>query len=186
VYKRQGYGAYETADGRWIYLLMLSDGNWRQFCEAMSLTDRIDSELRSVAERRTRSHYIEELVSQTIRAHSYEESAERLRGVGFGFDEVRPPAEVLDHPQARYVGKLSNVRFNGRDYAVPNLPILIGSVRSENGGSPPNLGEHTLEILDSLGYDASQSDELLERGVIAAFHHSSPTPQESDHPRHMT
>ena len=30
-----GYGAYQTADERWIYLLMLNDSHWLKFCQAM-------------------------------------------------------------------------------------------------------------------------------------------------------
>ena len=25
-----GYGAYQTSDGRWVYLLMLTDAHWRE------------------------------------------------------------------------------------------------------------------------------------------------------------
>jgi len=32
-----GYGAYQTSDGRWIYLLMLSDAHWLKFSQAMEL-----------------------------------------------------------------------------------------------------------------------------------------------------
>ena len=32
-----GYGAYRTSDGRWVYLLMLTDNHWLRFCQAMQL-----------------------------------------------------------------------------------------------------------------------------------------------------
>ena len=32
-----GYGAYQTADERWIYLLMLNDTHWLKFCQAMDI-----------------------------------------------------------------------------------------------------------------------------------------------------
>lgn len=34
-----GYGAYLTADERWMYLLMLNDTHWLKFCQAMELPE---------------------------------------------------------------------------------------------------------------------------------------------------
>ena len=174
-FSRPGYSSYETADGRWIYLIMLTDGNWRQFCEAMSLWDTIDPALASVAERFVQQDYVEDLVTRTIRMLTFDEAAARLRSVGFGFEEIRPVHEVLGHPQAQHEGKVLTVPFGGRDYKVPNFPILSGSVRADVDGAPPLIGEHTLEILHSLGYSASECGALMERGVIAAPHKVMPS-----------
>src|SRR5690606_11709654 len=47
-----GYGAYETADGRWLYLLMLNDAHWLKFCQAMQLPAAHDESLRKLRERK--------------------------------------------------------------------------------------------------------------------------------------
>jgi crotonobetainyl-CoA:carnitine CoA-transferase CaiB-like acyl-CoA transferase len=167
-FSRPGYTCYETADGRWIYLIMLTDDNWRQFCEAMSLADTIDPALASVAERLVQQDYVEDLVTRTIGALTFDEAASRLRSVSFGFEEIRPVHTVLGHPQAQHAGKVLTVPFGGRDYRVPNFPILSGSARADVNGAPPLIGEHTPEILQSLGYSEAECGALMDRGVIAA------------------
>lgn len=162
-----GYGAYETSDGRWMYLTMLSDDHWAKFCEAMSLPELHDSSLATVRQRKKRREQVEELVKATIRALPFDGAAERLRSFGFGYTEVRAPGQVLKEPQAQYPGKVTTVSFQGLEFKAPNFPLL-GQFESTNRELPPPLlGQHTIEVLHSLGYDKSECNALLDRGVIA-------------------
>ncbi len=45
-----GYGAYQTSDERWIYLLMLNDTHWLKFCQALSLPN--DESLATLRQRK--------------------------------------------------------------------------------------------------------------------------------------
>lgn len=163
-----GYGAYQTSEGRWIYLVMLADDHWSQFCTAMSLPDGTDPSLLTTRQRRKRGPYVEALVTRTIRELTFDEAATRLRSVGFGYTEVKAPGDVLDDPQAQHPGKVAALEFQGRRYRVPNFPVLSGSVRAGVSVPPPLLGQHTLEILGSLGYARSECDLLLSKGVVLA------------------
>lgn len=162
-----GYGAYETSDGRWIYLTMLSDNHWAKFCEALSLPEMHDASLSTVRQRKKRRTEVEELVKAAIAALPFNDAAACLRAVGFGYTEVLSPAQVLEEPQAQQPGKVTTVLFQGLEFNVPNFPLLreLGSTKPEL--PPPLLGEHTLEIMHSLGYNASECAALLERGAIA-------------------
>lgn len=162
-----GYGAYETSDGRWIYLTMLSDNHWAKFCEALSLPEMHDASLSTVRQRKKRRAEVEELVKTAIAALPFDYAAARLRAVGFGYTEVLSPAQVIEEPQARQPGKVTTVSFQGLEFNVPNFPLLRELASTKPELPPPLLGEHTLEIMHSLGYDASECAALLERGVIA-------------------
>ena len=59
-----GYGAYQTADGRWMYLLMLNDGHWAKFCQALSLPQATDDTLARLRDRKKNRDRIEEIVRQ--------------------------------------------------------------------------------------------------------------------------
>lgn len=162
-----GYGAYETAEGRWIYLVMLTDEHWSKFCEVMSLAEGSDASLTTTRLRQQRREHVEKLVSTTIKALTFETVAQRLQSVGFGFTEVKSPAEVLNEPQAQQPGKVDTISFQGNDYHVPHFPVLSGSVRTVQDVPPPLLGEHTLEIVRSLGYGTAECDDLLQQRVIS-------------------
>jgi len=165
-----GYGAYQTADERWIYLLMLNDAHWLKFCQALQLAS--DESLATLRQRKKARERVEALVRASVAAHSFESIAARLKAAGVGFTEVLPLERVLDAPQARHPGKLQRVRFRGLEFAVPEFPCLEtgeeSSTGEEDGASPPpDLGEHTAAVLQSAGIDPTDYDALLGSGAVA-------------------
>jgi crotonobetainyl-CoA:carnitine CoA-transferase CaiB-like acyl-CoA transferase len=161
-----GYGAYQTADERWIYLLMLNDAHWLKFCEAMEIPS--DESLATLRQRKKAREQIERLVKAGVAARSFDQAAARLRGAGVGFTEVLPLERVLDAPQARQPGKLRPVGFRGFEFAVPEFPRTHAN--DDAGGRaprPPDLGEHTAAVLKSAGIDQAEYEALLRAGAVA-------------------
>jgi crotonobetainyl-CoA:carnitine CoA-transferase CaiB-like acyl-CoA transferase len=161
-----GYGAYQTSDHRWIYLVLLTDEHWRKFSRAMLAGRESDPSLDSVQLRREHRELVENLVTNSVSALSFDEVAARLQQIGVGYTEVKPKGKVLDEPQAMQRGKVLKTHFLGREYKVPQLSIVSGSVGRALDLAPPHVGEHSVEIAQSLGYDASECAALVERGVI--------------------
>jgi crotonobetainyl-CoA:carnitine CoA-transferase CaiB-like acyl-CoA transferase len=159
-----GYGAYETADGRWLYLLILSDGHWGRFCTALSIA--ADASLATVRERKKQRAQVEDIVSNAVRAVTFDDAASRLREAGVGFTEVKDTADVLDDPQAQQPGKLAPVAFGGLTFSVPNLPLPHQLDAREPELPPPSLGQHTREILSGLGFDDAELNSLAASGAV--------------------
>jgi crotonobetainyl-CoA:carnitine CoA-transferase CaiB-like acyl-CoA transferase len=160
-----GYGAYRTSDERWVYLLMLSDTHWLKFCQAMELPT--DESLATLRQRKKVREKVEDLVKTAVAAHSFDTVATRFRAVGLGFTEVLPLERVLDAPQARHPGKLREIHFRGFEFAVPEFPRLHADEDGPATQPPPNLGEHTAEVLKSAGVSPAQYETLLGSGAIA-------------------
>jgi crotonobetainyl-CoA:carnitine CoA-transferase CaiB-like acyl-CoA transferase len=168
-FARPGYGAYETADGRWIYLLMLTDAQWREFCEVMELPDANDETLSRASQRAKRVEYVEATVRAAIKALTFEQATSRLSKAGFGSTEVRAPEDVLKDDQVLQPGKLVTSHYDGLTFRIPNLPIVSAAVRNDLNDQEeesPLLGEHTRELLQIAGYDSERSSELINRGVV--------------------
>jgi crotonobetainyl-CoA:carnitine CoA-transferase CaiB-like acyl-CoA transferase len=161
-----GYGAYQTADERWIYLLMLNDSHWLKFCEAMEVPS--DASLATLRQRKKAREQVEGLVKASIAARSFDRTAACLRAAGVGCTEVVPLERVLDAPQARQPGKLRPVGFRGFEFAVPEFPRLQAD---GNDGAPPrpppDLGEHTAAVLKSAGIEQAEYAALLRAGAVA-------------------
>ena len=160
-----GYGAYQTADERWIYLLMLNDVHWLKFCQAMEIPH--DESLATLRQRKKARERIEELVKASVAARSFERAAASLQAAGVGFTEVLPLERVLDAPQARHPGKLRRVSLRGLEFAVPEFPRLHAGEDSVPALAPPDLGEHTAPTLKSAGVDPAQYAALLRSGAVA-------------------
>jgi len=157
-----GYGAYQTADERWIYLLMLNDTHWLKFGQAMGLP--IDDSLATLRQRKKAREHVEALVKKTVREHSFDTVVARLKQVGLGFTEVLPLERVLDAPQARHPGKLRNLLFRNYQFDVPEFPRLKAETDGATTQAPPNLGEHTAAVLKAAGLGAEQYAALISSG----------------------
>jgi len=159
-----GYGAYLSKDERWIYLLVITDAHWQKLAEALDMPEASDPDLAGLRQRKKQRERVEAAVRSAVGNFTFDEAAFRLREGGVGFTEVLPLERVLDTPQAHQPGKLREIDFRGLHFEVPEFP---GGSGTEPGLPPPELGEHTVEILRSLGYDESQCSALLECGAVA-------------------
>ncbi|KAA1014241.1 CoA transferase [Paraburkholderia panacisoli] len=161
-----GYGAYLTADERWIYLLMLNDGHWRKFCEAMQLPQANDESLATLRQRKKAREAVEAIVTAAVGAHRFDDVVARLKEARVGCSEVLPLERVLEASQAHQPGKLRAVRYRGLDFEVPEFPRVGADSDTMQTLPPPELGEHTLEVLQSAGLNPGECDELLSSGAV--------------------
>ena len=156
-----GYGAYLTSDERWIYLLMLNDAHWYKFAQAMELAEAADASLATLRQRKKEFERAEGLVKAAVATRTFDDIAGRLKAAGVGFTEVLPLEDVLQAPQARQPGKLRPVSFRGYDFEVPEFPRLNTDEDPIPTTPPAHLGEHTVELLRSIGLTADECEALL-------------------------
>ncbi|KQP23332.1 CaiB/BaiF CoA-transferase family protein [Pseudorhodoferax sp. Leaf267] len=161
-----GYGAYLTADERWLYLLMLTDGHWLKFCEAMDLPEARDPALAKLRERKKAREQVEGLVKQAIGALTFDVAMSRLKTAGVGCTEVLPIERVLEAPQAHTPGKLRQVAFRGLQFEVPEFPRQGADRDGVATLAPAALGEHTLQVLEQAGMSAAECAALVASGAV--------------------
>ena len=160
-----GYGAYQTADERWIYLLMLTDAHWLKFCQAMGLPE--NQSLATLRQRKKAREEVERLVKTAVAAHSFDDAASRLKAAEMGFTEVLPLERVLQAPHARHEGKLRTVHFRGFEFEVPEFPRLNAGKDGVPTQPPPDLGAHTAALLKSAGVAQADYESMLASGAVA-------------------
>jgi crotonobetainyl-CoA:carnitine CoA-transferase CaiB-like acyl-CoA transferase len=159
-----GYGAYETADQRWIYLLMLNDSHWLKFCQAMELAEADDDTLRKLRDRKRQRDRVEDTVRRAVASMTFEQIAARLNAAGLGNTEVLPLDRVLDTPQARAPGKLETLQFRGLPFEVPAFPPVQPVAQATT--PPRELGHDTLALLRAAGVTEEECQRLLAGGAI--------------------
>jgi crotonobetainyl-CoA:carnitine CoA-transferase CaiB-like acyl-CoA transferase len=164
-----GYGAYLTSDERWVYLLMLNDTHWLKFCQAMGLPQAGDPSLATLRQRKKARDAVEAIVKAAVAARTFVDVSERLQAAGVGRTEVLPLERVLEAPQARQPGTLRPIGYRGLTFDVPEFPRLRTDADADvRTLPPPELGEHTLQVLQSLGLSNAEGRALCGSGAVEA------------------
>jgi crotonobetainyl-CoA:carnitine CoA-transferase CaiB-like acyl-CoA transferase len=159
-----GYGAYETADYRWIYLVMLTDEHWRKFCLAAGIAT--DPELATLRQRRRHRPAVEDIVARAVRDSSYDALAASLAAAGVGFTEVLSGDRVLDAEQAQNPPKYTSVPFASFTFDAPDFPVSAAVSQQGRDAPPPLLGEHSVGLLRQSGYSEEAIAGLLAVGTV--------------------
>ena len=73
-----GYGAYETKDGRWIYLLLITDAHWRRLAVALSVPEGDSDDSETLGGRKKQRERAEASVRHAMACHRFDEVVKRL------------------------------------------------------------------------------------------------------------
>ncbi|MCX8202705.1 MAG: CoA transferase [Nitrososphaeria archaeon] len=142
------YNLYEASDGKFVAVGMPAERHlWRELCERVSRPDLTERQFDRAA--------VAEL-AEVFRSRSRDEWTEALKG-------VRCVTPVLDVVEAMKFGAAWRLlESSGEGLPLPVTPVgPIGTLRRA-----PELGEHTAEVLKSLGYSASEVERLARGGVV--------------------
>jgi len=76
--------------------------------------------------------------------------------------------DLLENPQLQYREFFKTIHHEnlGGDVTYPGAPYEFGKLTWRLGNAAPTLGQHTAEIMKSLGYPPSEIDTLAKEGII--------------------
>jgi len=161
--------SYQTKDGRWLFLNMLQpDRFWPDLCRHIGREDLITDEryASGMARFMNRKECVQEL-AQTFAARTLAEWRESLAQVEGVWAPMQSAREVGNDPQAIANGYLPEVdRGDGTTFTLVASPVQFDE-------TPPTLrpapeaGQHTEEVLLSLGLTWEQIAELKTSGAIS-------------------
>lgn len=162
------WGPFETSDG-WVALVVATDRDWAKFCEAMDRPDLVGTDQTNSGPARASNMHGElgATVREWFRSQSTAEVSEALLARGLPVGPVQNAKDVFEceHLADRQL-------FIDVPDAVIGSARLVGPVvktaahLSPRAEPAPGLGEHTDEILMSLGLASSEISDLRAKSVI--------------------
>ena len=82
--------------------------------------------------------------------------------------QVLKPQQTLDDPHVKAMGFFQPVDYPGlpRPAPIARMPMTLSATPGGIEHRAPTLGEHTDQILSSLGYDAPAIQNLRDQNII--------------------
>lgn len=160
---------YETADGRWIYLVLLQgDRFWPEVCRVIGRDDLTDDPRfkEGAARFENREECVKEL-DATFAKRPLEEWQTVLQDLTGVWAPALDVKEIHDHPQVEPNGFLPTVTgHDGVDFRLVSPPMHFDEEPTRPAGPAPELGQDTETILMDVGLDWDAITKLRERGGL--------------------
>ncbi len=163
------YDIFETKDDEQVFVGVVSDGQWKSFCAAFSLTDfREDKAMDLNANRVAKRNLIIPSIKTLFKQYTKQDLMEKLEQTGLPFAPISKPEDLFEDPHLNESGGLLDIDLpQGGQTKLPALPIQMKGNRFGVEHQVPKLGEHTREVLKELGFDEVLINQMVEELVVS-------------------
>jgi crotonobetainyl-CoA:carnitine CoA-transferase CaiB-like acyl-CoA transferase len=164
-----GAASYQTSDQRWVMLCFVEeDKNWEVFVKAVQRADLLgDMRFADSKSRHANSSALAGVLDRLFGSQPLAYWKTLLDGARLPYGVVQIPEEVVKDPQL-LANQIIVPIADGSEtpkYTVDS-PVTVKEAPKVAPRVAPGLGEHTDQVLQELGFDASQIDGLRASGAI--------------------
>ena len=161
-------GTFKTKDG-WIQIIVVKNHEFIKFCNAVGWKKFInDKRFVSNAERRKHEAILSREVQKLFIKEKTDYWKNLLNDYEVQNEKVQNYKEFIESEQTKALDLISWVKqpTTGTLWPVPNIPGMPKFTNDNLLSKAPSLGQHTKEILKSLGYTDSQIENFISEEVI--------------------
>ena len=162
------YDVFDTGDGSQVFVGVVTDTQWRIFCEEFALVHMASDPALAANPQRVnaRDRFMPELRAM-FATMPRAEIIERLARVGLPYSPIMRPEDMFEDPHLAEPGAMIDVTLaDGRTTPTPALPLEMGGHRFGRRHDIPRAGEHSIEIAAELGLTQAEIEQLLDEGTI--------------------
>ncbi len=164
------YDTFTTSDGGQVFVGVVTDSQWKVFCEAFELGNLLaDPSLKTNPQRVEARARVIPIVTGIFRGLTKQQVMDTCDKLGLPFAPIARPEDLFDDPHLNASGGLAPVTLpNGVRTKMPLLPIEMDGQRLATRLGVPQVGSHTRELLAGLGYAEQEVERLIGDGVAHA------------------
>jgi crotonobetainyl-CoA:carnitine CoA-transferase CaiB-like acyl-CoA transferase len=161
------YSAFRTRDG-YIAIAGVHDKRWHAFCQIMGIEHlENDPEISANVVRNFKGFRIQAILDEIFPRKTSREWLEEFVKADILATEVANYRQLLDSEQAKVNGYLRHMDHpEAGSIMVTGCPVSTGGETDLEAAPPPELGQHTEEILIEAGYGWDEIDKLRESEII--------------------
>lgn len=173
---------YPTKDG-YICVLPYTTAQWKRFFLMIGREDLAeDKELADPVKRSLRFVELFRLIREAMVNKTTDEWCDELLKNDILFGRVMKPEELFDDPHLADVGMFTQVEHKTEGkLRLIGFPMQFSETPCTLRHLPPNLGEHSRELLAELGVPLAEIDALQAAGVIATHGEGTAVPHAPPH-----
>jgi len=161
------YGPFATSDGPPVVLAVQNDREWRSFCKIVLARPDLADDIRFNTNSNRLEHrsQLHELVDEVFSQMTREEVLGRLELSAIGYAHLNDVTGLINHPQLS-----SRNRWRTVETPAGHVDAILPAIGYDNSelqmGPVPALGEHTDDVLRSLGLSESDVHGLRAAGAV--------------------
>ncbi|MFI5398442.1 MAG: CaiB/BaiF CoA transferase family protein [Candidatus Binatia bacterium] len=152
------YAVYETKDGKYVTVGALEEHFWRNLCVALGVEEFIPDQF-AEGDRREEMFRV---IRQKFKRKTQAEWLKELEPIDICFGPVNSIADTFADPQAQARHMVQEVAGQ----TLVGSPLKLSDTPTVQLTPPPQFGQHTDEVLASLGYSGVAIEALRSQRVV--------------------
>lgn len=160
------YGIFETSDG----YVAIGYSPLDTVTDVLDIT--LNEEVANASDPYRYRDQIHDEIERETRTYASKPLIDKLAGHDIQAEVVQAFSDVPEHPQVQHNEMIVDIDHpHGGTIQTTGFPVKMSETPGTISRGPPALGEHTTEVLRSVGFDESNIDEMRSQDVLPDSDH---------------
>ncbi len=159
--------AYKTKDG-YMNIAATGEAMWRRVCEGLGRRDLLEREDFKGEQNRSKNRVaLNAEINKALAARTTAEWMEVLTAAEVPCGPIYTIDQVFADPQVQHLGAAASVKSAKLgEIRIVNQAVGLSRTPARIATAPPEIGEHTAEVLAELGYSEAAIETLRRKKVV--------------------